>query len=82
MAPGGGTKGDGLQILPKMAGDDSRREAVRPLPDEVGVYVPDESAGGRVSSAQVRANRRWREKNREKYNAYMRVYRKRLKEKR
>ena len=40
----------------------------------------DKPAGERKKDkGQVAANRRWREKNREKYNAYMREYRRRNK---
>ena len=48
--------------------------------DGVDSGSPGDSCGGdRRSEGQVAANRRWREKNREKYNAYMREYRRRNK---
>jgi len=43
-------------------------------PEPVGDSVEEQETG------QVARNRRWRQKNREKYNAYMRAYRRREKE--
>jgi len=43
-------------------------------PERVKIHRERSRAKGRYTEAQKRASLKWREKNRDKYNAYMREY--------